>query len=249
MAKLAKPKKTGKRGRPAKAKSIQAIKKVTKSTKAVKSKKTVQKKASKQTKSKASANPILAIESAFKQAINNSTKELSSMVATISKDFEKLKKQLDKLVVKQKSAKTKKQTMTEKVAQKKTQGAINQLARAKEAYREITTELKILKDETATVKAQLKEAKFSEAKFISLIKLINKADKGLPETAAKVSKTKAKAKAKKTVSTKRKRKAATAKEQEAVIVIEASSPEYVVDDFTEEGYEMIPDSERETSNA
>jgi len=170
-AKATKPK----RGRPAKAATAKT--KVKKASTTIKKSKATKAK-TKKTKAGSGTSIIIQLQNDFNKSVDVTTKAISSELKNLSNQHDKLKNQVERLTNKQKVTREKKSAAAQKLAAKRTQGATNQLNRAKAAHKTLIGELKVLQQTLASSREQLKAAKVAEQKFSILVKLIAKDEKG-----------------------------------------------------------------------
>ena len=131
----------------------------------------------KKAKKSSGINIIDKLQSDFNKSVESTTQQISNEVKRLIKASDKLKKQAEKLASKQKTTYEKKAAAIKKLAAKRTQGATNQLARARDAHKAVVNEINALKQVLARSKAALKAAKAADKNFTNLIKLMANSEK------------------------------------------------------------------------
>ncbi len=90
------------------------------------------------------------------------------------KAVEKVQKQLAKALERQQTLKDRKAAAIEKAAEKRTQAALNQVVRAREALRELNAKIKALREELKAAKVAHRLAGAARNKFVAMEKALEK---------------------------------------------------------------------------
>jgi cellobiose-specific phosphotransferase system component IIA len=113
------------------------------------------------------SSPIQEYEQTIAKARTELGKAHTKAVAQCQKPVEKLQKQLDRDIVKQKTLREKKAAATQRAAEKGTLASKNQAARAREALQVIDEKIKEVRADLNAAKLALTSSKSTQKKFVA----------------------------------------------------------------------------------
>jgi len=113
------------------------------------------------------SSPIQGYEQTIAKARMELGKAHTKAVAQCQKPVDKLQKQLDRAIMKQKSLRDKKDAATQRAAEKGTLASKNQAARARETLQVINEKIKEIRADLKAAKLALISAKSAQKKFVA----------------------------------------------------------------------------------
>jgi hypothetical protein len=118
-------------------------------------------------KTSAAKSPIQEYEQTIAKARTELSKAHAKVVVQSQKPVEKLQKQLDRVIAKQKTLREKKAAATQRATEKGTQASKNQAARAREALQVINEKIREIRADLKAAKLALTSAKSAQKKFVA----------------------------------------------------------------------------------
>jgi len=118
-------------------------------------------------KTSAAKSPIQEYEQTIAKARTELSKAHAKAVVQSQKPVEKLQKQLDRVIAKQKTLREKKAAATQRATEKGTQASKNQAARAREALQVINEKIREIRADLKAAKLALTSAKSAQKKFVA----------------------------------------------------------------------------------